>query len=140
MQFATEYAAVKAELGASEEVIECAAIGSALYREDAQDLDVVVLLFKDITPASWFEAREPSGMQRTYDYDTDEDWMSTRQGVVNFILTNDEDWYDRCIKASQVCEVLGLADKRQRKLVYRVIRDEMTPAQANLAVAREEGL
>jgi hypothetical protein len=118
-------------------VIKYAPVGSALYLDEAKDLDFLVLV--DTGGASWLPARwwfdgfTLCGGE--YD-DQTEKWGATRKGLVNLIITVDPEWYSRMLTASAVCEALKLTDKGDRIVVHRVVRDGYDPEAAN---ARRDG-
>jgi hypothetical protein len=109
-------------------------IGSALYRADANDLDVLLLVTDQ---ASFLDQEESHGFVPCAGYE-ESAWFALRKGVVNLIVTEDDEWYADCAKASDVCKVLRLATKRERILVYRIVRDGASSWEAEAAASEYE--
>jgi hypothetical protein len=124
-------------LRANDKVLDFDPVGSAVYMEEAKDLDVLVLYDAPsfLTDARW--AFGPDWYLCAGEYsDTDESWGAIRKGAVNLIITVDRAWYDGMLKASRVCEALGLQDKGDRIIVHRIVRDGYD---ATDATARRDG-
>ena len=134
-------AAAKLELNGKPWVLEAALIGSAMFMpaEHVNDIDFAVRLQPGRTVDDIADTLcEEDGWLSTGDYDTSTDnpemaWCSVRKGELNYMLTSSQEFYDKYVTAMQVCAALGLADKSDRMLVCRIVRDGRT---ANLA--REE--
>jgi hypothetical protein len=138
-RFHSEYEAVCVALLHDPEVIAQQAVGSALYREDASDLDVLVLLRHEVVPAEWLENHQHDFCGE-YGADGNSGWCAGRTGDVNYLVTSDEGWYDRFHAAAQVCAALQLPTRTQRCIVHRIVRDGLDADAAIHAVAAEESL
>lgn len=122
-------------------------VGSAVYCEDAKDVDILVLTQPEHTefigstdapnPARWMFGSEWELCVGEYD-DMDDKWGAIRKGPVNLIVTVDPDWFDRACTASDVCVALNLTRKRDRLLVWRIVRDGMNPLSAEVSVKEWE--
>lgn len=105
-------------------------VGSALYKDNPNDLDFAVLtpqgpgaVLKGTDCHSVCRKLVNEGWSYCEDYQTDGDWQSIRKGVVNLIVTDDPEFYAGMVLAANVCAVLGLERKSDRVRVHRVIRD-----------------
>ena len=124
-----EYAATVAK---ATNVTRSQFVGSYLIDpETAKDVDVLVLVSNAciVTDARWSFGKDWLLPDGEYD-DRDDRWCAIRKGDLNLILTNDTDWYDRAALANEVCVALGLQDKGDRIVAYRVIRDGLSAAAA----------
>jgi hypothetical protein len=140
--------ATAVELLANNKVARFALVGTAAYPDEAgvdpKDIDFLVLchgetvgmndLIDTSLPRHAFGEGWDNGGSNALDAEGDQ-WGSIRRGDVNLILTTDAGWYDRSIKASDVCVALQLTEKFDRIVAYRVIRDGFEPADARIEAA-----
>jgi hypothetical protein len=134
MKYDEEYTAEHRRLWGIDGVCSVRAIGSALYLDDAKDLDVLVLV-KD---AAEFQAlQEQAGFVACGAYG-EGTWSAMRNGLINLLITQSNEWFRKCTVASDVCEVLKLKSKRDRVLVFRLVRDDMALFEAKAAAAAYE--
>lgn len=131
MKFFREAVDTAKLLASNDDVLKHEVVGSACYREDAKDLDILVLIkpveFQSITQAT-HEIFGGAWSLCGEDYeDMDEHWCARRKGDVNLIITDDPGWFDRAVVANAVCIGLQLEDKHSRKVVYRIVRDGQDP-------------
>lgn len=138
MRFLQETIDTSAMLSSMKLVKKFAVVGSALIDEkSAADLDFLVLIDANsfLTDGRWAFGTDWHLCAGEYS-DTDDSWGAIRKGVVNLIVTVDPEWYSRALTANEVCVALKIADKGDRIVVYRVIRDGYDAAQAQ---ARRNG-
>lgn len=98
--------------------------GSALVVDNPVDIDVLVeVLVDDIH--EWIEQNMGEvAMCSPREYNAGEDrWVACRRGDVNFIITNDPEFYELSLRAQAVVEALHLTEKDDRKTVFRLIVD-----------------
>lgn len=138
MKFEKELAEASAWLSVHQHVACHTVVGSALYRDDAQDLDILVMLNEDYPDGIglWVGEEIGEGWSGS-NYDTDGSWIAVRKDNVNLIVTDDLEVYTKYNAASQVCMALSLPTKAQRMIVYRIVRDGMNAKTASLVVAAE---
>jgi hypothetical protein len=110
--------------------LQCGMVGSAMYLEDAKDLDMCVLFegpkdqgssaFNNFL-AEWVN----EGFEICGDYDTSQEfkWAALRRGELNLIFCQDKEFFDKYLEASALCCALKLPTKEQRILVHQWIRD-----------------
>jgi hypothetical protein len=145
MKFEQEGVDTALMLSQHKRVLDYAIVGSARYLDEAKDLDFLVLAeghaFMALTNANgdwdddhqsvrWMFGSDWTLCGGEYDDQTDK-WGAIRNGNVNLIVTVERDWYDRMKVASEVCTALKLADKGDRIVVHRVIRDGYSAEEAN---------
>jgi hypothetical protein len=133
MNIEKEIADATAYLESDDLILEFSLVGSALYREDAKDVDFVVLVAKvvDYWPAlgTWAKCSDS--------YDLEAGWLAIRQGNLNLLITDSMEWFKGCETASHVCAALGLTKKSDRVRVHRVVRDGMDFEEARDAPMRD---
>lgn len=104
-------------------------VGSAGIVPEPKDLDILVLV-SDLGEALQFFNDFGCDQDGTETYDTVDTWFATRYGLLNFIVTDQIEWFDRAQVAQDLCQTLQLQDKQQRKLVWQIILHERTGAEA----------
>lgn len=60
-------------------------------------------------------------------------WFSVRQGEYNLIITTDAEWYEGGCRAQRVCEARRISSKRQRIIVWCIVRDGLDEVAATYA-------
>lgn len=125
------------------QVLKFQVIGSTLIEGvEAKDLDFLVLAdARAFLPTG--DCAEPSHVARwlfgpdwdcpagEYDEQEDSVWGSLRRGDVNLIVTVKPEWYEGAALANEVCVALGLKEKADRIVTYRVVRDGQSAEVAN---------
>lgn len=104
-------------------VLHCELMGSAMYLENPNDIDIGVLveLFGD-----FMQARLEEGWESCGDYSmSGSDWGSIRKGKINLIVMADPARMERFHAALQVCKYLELKDKKDRVAVCQIVRDKL---------------
>lgn len=139
MKFEKELAEASAWLSVHQHVACHTVVGSALYRDDAQDLDILVMLNAQYIDGIglWVDEEIGEGWLNCGEYDTDGEWLAVRKGIVNLIVTEDLVMYQKFNAASQVCKALALPDKEARMVIYRIVRDGMNADTARAHVTAE---
>lgn len=103
-------------------------IGSAMYLPDPADVDFAVLLNKGTDPIDYATSLDDQGWGRCGNYDANDSlWAAVRKDSLNFMLTADEGFYVRYLRAMDVCKALHLTDKMQRTAVCAIVRDGVKP-------------
>ena len=113
-------------------------VGSAAYMHEPNDVDYIVL-----TRGPWVDLAQyfvEKGWQECGEYDAGEEqrWGAIRLGDLNFMLTDDGQFMDDYVKATELCKALNLQTKKERIIVCRIVRDGCNAAEA-LAAAAAEG-
>lgn len=108
-------------------------IGSAQYLPEAQvnDVDFAVLLQPALDPARYATSLEETGWGKCSEYDqTTGLWFAVRRGDLNLMLTSDPEFYEKYLRAMEVCQGLRLAEKAHRIVVCSIVRDGLSAAEA----------
>lgn len=114
-------------LGSMPGVLKFELCGAAVYLEPINDYDILILAGENFAIApDW----EPC-MSDAYET-PDHNFRAYRKGLLNFIVLTDPDLYTRYSLASAVCAAVKVADKKDRIVVHRMIRDGKTEAEARL--------
>lgn len=125
------------------EIEKAAVVGSALYLEEANDVDFVVLLRKESDPlAKGFDLMnfrdrlKAIAWEQCGEYDTGPDftWTAVRKGNLNWMLTTSPTFFAGYVTAMEVCRGLNLQTKADRILVCRIVRDGMTATEARITM------
>lgn len=103
-------------------VLDYALIGSAMYLEDAKDVDFAVLIDGDAI--DYTTKLHDTGWGLCGDYDTGVGiWAAVRKGNLNFMVTHSPKFFQDYKTAMEVCKALKLTDKEDRIMVCRIVRD-----------------
>ena len=121
-----EYAAIKGELAMNpflDKVVKMEYVGSRVTcNPPPKDTDEDVLLLTDDLNTLIGDCIEV-GFTRdgdvTSSYPTE--FVSLRNGTMNFIVTDDEEFFDKFMLATSVCKSLNLLEKQNRITVFQVI-------------------
>ena len=119
-------------LSKTEGVIDHDLIGSAAWLPDPKDVDYIVLIKEDelsgadYTVTAFCNGLLPLGFENCGDYEMAMNgWNAVRRGDLNLIVTAVEESYHAYRKAMIVCQALNLIDKKDRRMVCRILRDDM---------------
>jgi len=121
-----EYAKVKGELAMNpflDKVVKMEYVGSRITCNPAPtDTDEDVLLLTDDLSMLIADCIEV-GFTRDGDTGTSypEGFVSLRNGTMNFIVTDDEEFYKKFMLATHVCKSLNLMEKNNRITVFQAI-------------------
>ena len=103
-------------------VLGHALIGSAMYMEDAKDIDFAILIEGDAM--DYTSKLHDSGWGLCGEYDNAVgDWAAVRKGNINFMVTHSPKFFQDYKTAMEVCKALKLTDKEDRIMVCRIVRD-----------------
>lgn len=99
-----------------------ALIGSAMYMEDAKDVDFAILIEGDAI--DYTIRLHDNGWGICGDYCTGTgNWAAVRKGNINFMITHSSKFFEGYKTAMEVCKALKLADKNDRIMVCQIVRD-----------------
>lgn len=105
-------------------------LGSALYLENPNDIDIGVLV-EDFS--KFMQDRLVEGWESTGDYSmSGTDWGSIHLGKINMIVMADPDRMERFHLAMQVCKYLNLTEKKDRIAVCQIVRDKVDAWEVNI--------
>lgn len=107
-------------------------IGSAMYADDPQDVDVMILVYDRVVYVEQCHAKGFVG-QKNPDYPGE--WVSLKRDNINLLVTDDEEYWIRSRDAAWVCEGLKLKTRKERVIVHRIIVDCYSPQGAIDSVA-----
>ena len=120
-------------LGATTNVIDFGLIGSAAWLPQPKDVDYIVLIEDsdergpDFSVTAFCNALLPQGFENCGDYEMAMNgWNAVRRDDLNLIVTAVEDSYHAYRKAMIVCQALNLTDKKDRRMVCRILRDDLS--------------
>lgn len=126
---------VKAEIEEGKKIIanlpyvrDFCLIGSAMYLDDANDVDFLVLTELAV-PANEFAYRlvnagwSPCSKYEVSDGSGCSPFAAVRLGNLNLIITHDTKFYERYKTAMEVCKALRLVHREDRIAVCQIVRD-----------------
>lgn len=109
-------------------------VGSAMYMQNPNDVDYLILLKPATDPnyiAKELEIRENWVISKIESPDSPK-FISIRNGNLNFLITTDREYYYGFVRAMEVCLALKLECKADRIKVCRIIRDGKMANDVNL--------
>ena len=112
-------------------VVSFELIGSATFKKDPADIDMLVLVDQPWRASTLFEEECVRCASEEYIAGEDDpDFTAWRKGVINYVVTSNPKFYEGMLRASRVCTALKLERKADRVLVHRLVRDgwEIEPA------------
>lgn len=142
-QVAAAVAEARALLVGNPAVREFCQIGSSVYLPEPKDVDYIVRVggANDGSDhvAAFCGELNINGWEFCGEYtETLNGWNSIRKGDVNLIVTSDPAQFNAYRGAMEVCRALHLTKKSDRRLVCRIIRDDMSAEDAR-ALAASKG-
>lgn len=108
-----------------------ALIGSAHYLPNPADVDFAVLIRPDdiLDPREWCNLLVAQGSWQhcsMYAQANVDEWWSVRDGLLNLMVTAEVGFYDRYLRAMEICRGAHITDKNQRIAICKMVRDGLS--------------
>jgi len=98
-------------------------VGSEYVFGEGKDTDVLWLTKDAVAARTYLIEHGYDCESDTRPEYNDAKFYSLRQGRVNILVCADEEYYDLTLRAVEVCKYLQLADRDQRVMVHKIVRD-----------------
>lgn len=127
MDIKAEIAAGEAFIPTMKGVLDFALIGSAMYIQEAGDVDFAVLIDQSFNAVDYAAQMAGDGWDNCGEYDgVGGIWAAVRRDHLNLMVTHSPKFFADYKTAMQVCKALDLRHKADRVAVCQIVRDGKT--------------
>jgi len=133
MSIRSEIFKAEAIVNALPRVIKSDLIGSAMFSEQAKDVDMLVLISRETDPSDYFGYLAETGWLKDYDYELmSSNFYSFRKDMINIIITQSPEFYTRFYRAMLVCKYLKVPTRLERSVVCDIVINGRNPSEASM--------
>jgi len=133
MSIRSEIFKAEAIANALPRVIKSDLIGSAMFSEKANDIDVLVLITRETELGDYFEYLYDIGWSKDSDYELmSSNFYSFRKDKINIIITQSPEFYNRFYRAMLVCRYLKVQTRLERSVVCDIVINGKSPSEASM--------
>lgn len=105
-------------------------VGTCFINGEGQDVDILILTLTDLDDTASGLKEQGWAASTSEEYPSDAGWFAARKGLINLLITADEEFYWAMSKGADVCRNLVAAgkidakDKDARIIIHRTLTGE----------------